>query len=96
LKYIQDGYKKIDLFVYNAGIVIPKRSSETTPTENLLVLKINYFTPIRMIHALEPQLEGGHLAVVSSMFSLASGGTNYSTYGASKGAIYHYISSLRQ
>jgi all-trans-retinol dehydrogenase (NAD+) len=49
-----------------------------------------------MIHALEPQLEGGHVAVVSSMFSLASGGINYSTYAASKGAIYHYVSSLRQ
>ena len=36
------------------------------------------------------------MAVVSSMAAIASGGINFGTYGASKGALFHYISSLRQ
>lgn len=59
-------------------------------------MKVNYFTPIQIIHGLESKLVGGHVAVVSSMAAIASGGVNFGTYGASKGAIYHYISSLRQ
>lgn len=59
-------------------------------------MTVNYFTPVQMIHGLESNLLGGHIAVVSSMVTITSGGLNYSTYGASKRAIYHYICSLRQ
>jgi all-trans-retinol dehydrogenase (NAD+) len=59
-------------------------------------MKINYFTPIEMIHGLESKLKGGHVAVVSSLVAFSSGGIYFGTYGASKGAIWHYLSSLRQ
>ncbi len=96
IKIVKKQHKKIDLFIYNAGIVIPKLASETSLEENNLVMKINYFTPTYLINQLENLLVGGHIAVVCSIIQLASGALNCSTYGASKAAIYHYMSSLRQ
>ena len=51
---------------------------------------------MKMVQALEAQLEGGHIGIVSSMFAIAAGGVNIASYGASKGAIFHHMSSLRQ
>ena len=96
VKIVRKQYKKIDLFIYNAGIVIPKLASETSLEENNLVMTVNYFTPTYLINQLENLLVGGHIAVVCSIIQLASGALHYSTYGASKAAIYHYMSSLRQ
>ena len=96
IKSVKKEHKKIDLFIYNAGIVIPKTASDTTLEENNLVMKINYFTPTYLINQFENLLVGGHIAAVCSIVQLASGSLHFSTYGASKAAIYHYLSSLRQ
>lgn len=96
IKYIQTTFTKIDMFIYNAGIVIPKLTFDSNLAENQLVMKVNYFTTAEMINGLEKQLYGGHIAVVASMAALASGGINFGTYGASKSAVYHYVCSLRQ
>jgi len=59
-------------------------------------MRVNYFTPTYMITKLEPLLEGSHISVVASMAAIVSGGTNVSTYTASKHALFAYLSSLRQ
>ena len=56
IKYIQTTFTKIDMFIYNAGIVIPKLTFESTLAENQLVMKVNYFTTAEMINGLEKQL----------------------------------------
>lgn len=95
-KYLLDRNDKINLFIYNAGIMFPKRSWNTTEEEHELVMRVNYFTPTYMIKHLEPLLNNNHIAVVASMVAIISGGTNVSTYSASKHAIFGYLSSVRQ
>jgi short-subunit dehydrogenase len=59
-------------------------------------MNVNYFAPLQIIQGLEKQLTGGHVAVVASMVAIILGGINYTSYGASKKAIFHYLTSLRQ
>lgn len=96
IDYLLDRKKKIDMFLYNAGIVFGKPAWELTEKEHELVMRVNYFTPCQMIKKLEPLLEGGHVAVVASMVAIISGGLNMSAYTASKHALFGYLSSLRQ
>ena len=49
-----------------------------------------------MIRELEPLLLGQHIAVTASMVAIIDGGLHVSSYGASKHAIYSYLTSLRQ
>jgi len=86
----------INLFIYNAGVMIPKKSWELTDQDHRLVMNVNYFTPTVMIRELEPLLLGQHIAVVVSMMAIIEGGIHVSSYSASKHALYGYLCSMRQ
>ena len=86
----------INMLVYNAGIVFGKTTWEHTEEEHLLLMRVNYFTPTRMIRELEPLLIGQHIAVTASIGALIDGGVKGSSYMASKHALLSYLSSLRQ
>jgi 3-oxoacyl-[acyl-carrier protein] reductase len=94
LKYLLERNEKIDLFIYNAGILCAKKTWDITEREHEMLMRVNYFTPVTMIKKLEPLLS--HIAVTGSMASIMPGGTNVSIYSASKHAIVSYLSSLRQ
>jgi len=82
------------MFLYNAGILFGKKTWEMTEKEHMLLMRVNYFTPVEMIRQLDGHIE--HVAVVASMAAIISGGIGVSTYTASKHAIFGYLSSLRQ
>ena len=94
LKYLIDRNEKIDLFIYNAGILCAKKTWEITERQHEMVMNVNYFTPTIMIKNLEHLLN--HVCIVGSMTALLTGGTNVSIYSSSKHAIVSYMSSLRQ
>lgn len=60
------------------------------------VMNINFNTPVKMIKAFLPILDGGHIAVVASLASIIDGGPQLSSYVASKHALFGYLSCLRQ
>lgn len=66
--------KKIDLFIYNAGILIPSYSWEATTDQLTAVMNVNFFAPIRLINGLLSKIEGGHIALVASVVSIIDGG----------------------
>lgn len=37
-------------------------------------MNVNFFAPIKFINSLLPRLDGGHIAVVASVVSIADGG----------------------
>lgn len=49
IRWIKNQSQQISLLIYNAGVVIPKRSYHTSEAEHMLVMKVNYFTPVRLI-----------------------------------------------
>ena len=42
--------KKIDFFLYNAGVFIPAKGWQIDEYYHNLIMKVNYFTPIKMIN----------------------------------------------
>lgn len=52
IRFLLERNEKIDLFIYNAGILCAKRTWNITERENEMVMRVNYFTPTHMIKRL--------------------------------------------
>ena len=49
IENLKEYRKKIDFFIYNAGVFIPNLVWETSDNELAVVMNVNFFTPVKMI-----------------------------------------------
>lgn len=75
IETVKEQRGRIDLLIYNAGIMSPSISWEAKEQELQDVMNVNFFSPIKITKGLLGRLNNGHLAVVASAASLANGGT---------------------
>lgn len=61
-------------------------------------MNVNFLSPVKIIKSIisSSLIIGGHIAIVSSMVTLANGGVEVSSYSSSKYAISSYFNCLRQ
>jgi len=86
----------IDILVNNAGIPKRKRVFDLTPDVIEAVMRINYFSPIRLTLALLPEIveRGGRLVYLSSVAARLSPPAE-AAYAASKAAISAWAESMQ-
>lgn len=56
LDSIKQKTKKVDLLIYNAGIMFPAYSWEATTDQLNAVMNVNFFAPIKIINGLMSRL----------------------------------------
>jgi short-subunit dehydrogenase len=87
----------VTLLVNNAGVALGGRFDEVSTDDVDWVMAVNFRAPMRLTHALLPDLlrsPGSHLVNVSSLFGLIAPG-GQSAYSASKFAIRGFTEALR-
>ena len=87
--YVLDNYKRIDVLVNNAGILLTKPLEDTTGDEWDKVMRINskgVFLGTREVIPIMREVGGGSIINISSAAGIASRG-DLSAYSASKGAV---------
>ena len=85
----------VDVLVNNAGIPKRRHVTRLTPEESEAVMRINYFSPVRLTLALLPELleRKGHIVNVSSV-AARLGPPIESCYAASKAALSAFSESM--
>jgi len=86
----------IDLFIHNAGIIIPKRALAMTENEFMMLFKVNFLSPVKIMRETIKLVENGHIGITASVVALTHGGLDVSAYTASKHALYGFVNSFRQ
>jgi 3-oxoacyl-[acyl-carrier protein] reductase len=83
-------FKKIDILINMAGLLIAKKFTETVNTEARMMMETNFFGPATVIRIARPLMsKGSHIVNISSMGGY-QGSSKYeglSYYSASKAAI---------
>jgi 3-oxoacyl-[acyl-carrier protein] reductase len=83
-------FKKVDILINMAGLLVAKEFTETDITEARLMMEINFFGPASIIRVLKPLMsDRSHIINISSMGGF-QGSTKYnglSYYSASKAAL---------
>lgn len=89
-QFLATSWKKIDAIVHNAGSLLLKPFSETTPEEFENIYKVNVFGVANLTRICLPLLQkGSHVVTISSMGGI-QGSLKFaglSSYSSSKGAI---------
>ena len=89
-QFLATSWKKIDAIVHNAGSLLLKPFSETTPEEFENIYKVNVFGVANLTRICLPLLQkGSHVVTISSMGGI-QGSLKFaglSAYSSSKGAI---------
>jgi NAD(P)-dependent dehydrogenase (short-subunit alcohol dehydrogenase family) len=89
-QFLATSWKKIDALVHNAGTLLLKPFSETTPEEFENVYKVNVFGVANLTRICLPFLQkGSHVVTISSMGGI-QGSLKFaglSAYSSSKGAV---------
>lgn len=80
---------KLDVLINNAGLLLNKPFASISPEELRKVYEVNVFAPFRLIQALKPLLEGGHIVNISSMGGVQGSAKfpGLSAYSSSKAAL---------
>ncbi|TFH36396.1 MAG: SDR family oxidoreductase [Bacteroidia bacterium] len=90
-------FRRIDILINNAGIVIPKPFRELSDIENELVIETNFVSPMRLIRIILPLLRrGSHVVNIGSMGGV-QGSAKYpglSVYSSAKAALSVLTESL--
>jgi NAD(P)-dependent dehydrogenase (short-subunit alcohol dehydrogenase family) len=89
-QFLTTSWKKIDAIVHNAGTLLLKPFSETTPEEFENIYKVNVFGVANLTRICLPFLQkGSHVVTISSMGGI-QGSMKFaglSAYSSSKGAV---------
>ena len=89
-KFLTTSWKKVDAIVHNAGTLLLKPFSETTPEEFENIYKVNVFGVANLTRICLPFLQkGSHVVTISSMGGI-QGSMKFaglSAYSSSKGAV---------
>ncbi len=91
-------FGRIDVLINNSGIGHRTKAVNTSTEIDRKIMEINFFGTVNLTKAVARQMQkqkSGKLAVVSSIMG-KYGLPLYSTYSASKHALYGYFESLRQ
>jgi short-subunit dehydrogenase len=94
---VRTQHAEVTLLVNNAGVALGGRFDEVTTDDVDWVMAVNFRAPMRLTHALLPDLlasPGSHLVNVSSLFGLIAP-AGQSAYSASKFAIRGFTEALR-
>ncbi len=88
--FIESSWKKIDILLHNAGMLINKPFYKTSIDDFMNVYKVNVFAVAELTKVLLPFLyKGGHVVTISSMGGI-QGSIKFaglSAYSSSKGAV---------
>jgi len=91
-------FGKIDVLINNSGMGHRTKAVNTSTEIDRRIMEVNFFGTINLTKAVAKQMQkqkNGKLVVVSSIMG-KYGMPLYSTYAASKHALYGYFESLRQ
>ncbi len=89
-KLVRDRFKKVDILINMAGMLMAKRFVDISEHDARLMMEVNFFGPAAIIRELKPLMpEGSHIVNISSMggFQGSSKYKGLSYYSASKAAI---------
>jgi NAD(P)-dependent dehydrogenase (short-subunit alcohol dehydrogenase family) len=80
---------KVDVLINNAGGLVNKPFGSISPEELRSVYEVNVFAPFRLIQALKPLLDGGHVVNIGSMGGVQGSAKfpGLSAYSSSKAAL---------
>ncbi len=91
-------YGRIDVLINNSGMGHRTKAVNTTTAIDRKVMEVNFFGTVNLTKAVARQMQkqqSGKIVVVTSIMG-KYGLPLYSTYAASKHALYGYFESLRQ
>jgi 3-oxoacyl-[acyl-carrier protein] reductase len=90
VKFVSNNWERVDILIHNAGTLMHKPFSETSPEDFLKVYKVNVFAAAELTRRLESYLiSGSHVVAISSMGGI-QGSVKFaglSAYSSSKGAL---------
>ena len=88
--FVQNKWKRVDVFIHNAGALIHKPFLKTTAKDFINIYKVNVFAVAELTKIMLPTLHNGsHVVAVSSMGGI-QGSVKFaglSAYSSSKGAV---------
>lgn len=88
---------QLDVLVNNAGVTLMGNFEDTSLDEFDWLMQVNFWAPVRLTHALLPQLKAapaGHVVNVSSLYGLV-GPAGQAAYAASKFALRGFSEAIR-
>lgn len=89
-KAVSSHFRKVDILINMAGLLIAKEITKTTITEARLMMETNFIGPASVIRIVKPLMhEGSHIVNISSMggFQGSSKYKGLSYYSATKAAL---------
>ncbi len=98
VKEVVEKFGRIDILINNSGMGHRTLAVNTPTTVDRKVMEVNFFGTINLTKAVARQMQqqkSGKLVIVTSIMG-KYGMPLYSTYAASKHALYGYFESLRQ
>jgi len=98
VRQVIEKFGQIDVLINNSGMGHRTKAVNTSTEIDRKVMEINFFGTINLTKAVAKQMQkqqSGKLVVISSIMG-KYGMPLYSTYSASKHALYGYFESLRQ
>ncbi|MCF6223919.1 MAG: SDR family oxidoreductase [Flavobacteriaceae bacterium] len=88
--FVNKNWKKVDILIHNAGVLIHKPFQKTTLDDFAAIYKVNVFSVVSLTQIILPFLQkGSHVVAISSMGGI-QGSVKFaglSAYSSSKGAL---------
>lgn len=93
LEAVMQKYKRIDIFVNNAGVGLFQSIAQSDPEDAQAIFATNFWGPLTLIQLLAPKLRGGMLVNISSAAAKYAP-VNQGLYAASKAALERITEAL--